>query len=169
MGKNRKAGGARKIGELGGSRVARINISSDSDEPNVRCLTNNFMNVRLVSLASWREANKIFLWDRGAPYIVTQEGCDPEDLTMTPGEFVLGRSGKWLPLGVFFVMPIAERWQEFIFATAGEVLRMMRDFPSAAVVWRPTPHIMGAMTSIETDEMAAAYHSGKTDWVRATQ
>lgn len=88
---------------------------------------------------------------------------------MTSGEFVLSRSGKWLGLGVFFGMSIAERWQGFIFATAGEALRMMRDLPSEAVVWHPTPHIVEAIATIETDEMAAAYHSSKKHSWRAAE
>jgi hypothetical protein len=126
-----------------------------------RCLTNNFEDVQLASLASWREANEIFPWDRGGPYIVTQKGCDPEDVTMTPEEFVLGRSGKWLPLEVFFRMSVAERWKEFVFGTGLEALRAMRDLPSQPVISRPTVHTLEEMVSAATDEMAAAYYFGK--------
>src|SRR4051812_3076852 len=119
MRKKLKASRARKIAHLEGSQFVRKNLGSHADELNVRSITNNFPDARLASLASWREANEIFLWDRGGPYIVTQKGCDPNDLTMTVDEFVLGRSGKWLSLGRFFGMSIAERWQGFVFATAG--------------------------------------------------
>jgi hypothetical protein len=136
---------------------------------NLRCITNHFQDVRLVSLASWREANEFILSDRDGPYVVTQVGCDPNDLTMTPDEFVLGRSGKWLSLGLFFGMSIAERWKAFVFATAGEVLRMMRDLPSEAVVWHPMPHTSEAIASIETDEMTAAFHSSKKHSWRAME
>jgi hypothetical protein len=170
MRKNQKTGGVRKIARLEDSPFVRKNIrSEDAREPGVRCLTNNFPDVRLASLASWREANEIFLWDRGGPYIVTQEGCDPNDLTMTRDEFVLGRSGKWLSLGLFFGMSIAERWKEFVFATGGEVLRMMRELPSEAAVWHPMQHMVEAVASIKTDEMAAAYHSSKKESWRAAE
>lgn len=161
MRKNQKMGGARKIAELTDFQFVRRNTRLDTDELNLRCITNNFPDVQLASLASWREANEIFLWDRGGPYIVTQEGCDPDDLTMTPDEFVLGRSGKWLSLGLFFGMSIAERWKGFVFATAGEVLRMMCELPPEAVVWRPALHPVEPTASIATDEMAAAFHSSK--------
>lgn len=169
MSKNRMTGGACKIGGLGDSRFGRKNIGSDADGVNVRFITNNFADVRLASLASWREANEIFLRDRGGPYIVTQHGCDPEDLTMATDEFVLSRSGRWLSLGLFFGMSIAERWKGFVFATAGEVLRMMCELPSGAIVWRPALHPVEAMASIETDEMAAAYHFSKKNLYRAAE
>jgi hypothetical protein len=152
-----KAGGTGKVGRRKGRGFARSDIKPGTDKLNLRCLTNDIMDVRLASLAAWREANEIFLWDRGGPYIVTQEGYDPDDSTMTPDEFVLGRSGKWLSLGVFFGMSVAERWRGFVFSTAGEVLRMMRDLPPKAVISRPAPSLMGEIVSIDTDEMLAAY------------
>src|SRR5580765_2622373 len=85
---------------------------------NLRNITNSFLDVRLVSLKSWRQANEISPRDKGGPYVVLQEGYDAQDLTMTPDEFVLGRSGKWLSLGYFFKMPVAERREEFVFGTA---------------------------------------------------
>ena len=36
--------------------------------------TNSYQDVRLVSLASWRQAGEITPRDRGGPYMVTQEG-----------------------------------------------------------------------------------------------
>jgi hypothetical protein len=157
MSKNSKSSRVRKPGGLKGRGLVRKNITPKAGKPSLRCLTNRFEDVRLASLASWREANEIFLWDRGGPYIVTQEGCDPDDLTMTPDEFVLGRSGQWLSLGIFFDMPLAERWQGYVFSTAGEVLRMMRNLPPRALAWRPTSSIMNGIVSIDTDEMVAAY------------
>jgi hypothetical protein len=85
---------------------------------NLRNITNSFQDVRLASLASWSKANEITPRDRGGPYVVTQEGYDPEDLKVIPDEFVLGRSGKWLSIGLFYRMPVAERRAEFIFGTA---------------------------------------------------
>jgi hypothetical protein len=53
-------------------------------------------------------------------------------MTLTPDEFVLGRSGKWLSLGHFFKMPVPDRRAEFVFGTAAEVMQMMSDLPSKA-------------------------------------
>ena len=128
---------------------------------NLRCITNHFQDVRLASLASWRQASQIVPRDRGGPYIVLQEGYDPDDLTMTPDEFVLGKSGKWLSLGHFFRMPVAERRAEFVFGTAAEVMQMMSNLPSRAVMLRPETKAAGEPASPETDEMAAALRAGK--------
>jgi len=76
---------------------------------NLRNITNSFLDVRLMSLASWSKAKEIEPRDRGGPYVVIQEGFDPEDLTMTPDEFVLGRTGKWLSGGYFYRMPVPDR------------------------------------------------------------
>src|SRR5258705_13749549 len=88
-------------------------------------ITNSFLDVRLASLSSWKQANEIFPRDRGGPYVVLQEGYDPEDPTMTPDEFVLGRSGKWLSLAHFYQMAVSDRREEFVFGTAAGVMPMM--------------------------------------------
>ena len=41
---------------------------------NLRNITNSFQDARLVSLASWRQANQIVPYDHGGPYLVVQEG-----------------------------------------------------------------------------------------------
>ena len=71
--------------------------------PNLRNITNHFLDAHLVSLAFWRKANEISPRDRNGPYLVLQEGYDPEDMRMIADEFILGRSGKWLSLGLFQV------------------------------------------------------------------
>ena len=130
---------------------------------NLRNITNDFRDVRLVSLASWKNANEIQPRDRNGPYVVLQEGYDPEDLRMIPCEFVLGRSGKWLALGHFFKLPVPERRAEFVFGTAAEVIEMMSNLPSkTAMFGRPDktetpPSEEGAVN----DDMAAAFQAGK--------
>jgi hypothetical protein len=128
---------------------------------NLRNITNNFQDVRLVSLASWKAAAEIIPRDRGGPYIVMQEGFDPEDLTMTPDEFVLGRSGKWLSVGFFYQMPVPDRRSEFVFGTAGEIMKMMGDLPSKVAMMRTAGQEKTAPPSPESDEMAAAAAAGK--------
>src|SRR4051812_44412315 len=102
------------------SRLQKPNNSEIMSNENLRNITNNFQDVRLVSLASWKAAAEIMPRDRGGPYIVMQEGFDPEDLTLSADEFVLGRSGKWLSVGFFYQMPVPDRRSEFVFGTAGE-------------------------------------------------
>jgi hypothetical protein len=122
---------------------------------NLRNITNSFQDVRLVSLGSWRAAAEIVPRDRGGPYVVLQEGFDPEDLTMTADEFVLGRSGKWLSVGYFYKMSVPERRTEFVFGTAAEVMQMMQNLPPKPVLMRPADNGKAA-SAPEGDEMAAA-------------
>jgi hypothetical protein len=128
---------------------------------NLHNITNNFQDVRLASLASWKAANEFTPRDRGGPYVVLQEGYDPEDPKVTPDEFVLGRSGKWLSLGLFYKMPIPDRRAEFVFGTAAEVMQMMSNLPSKVQVIRPGAATETAPAAPETDEMAAALQAAK--------
>ncbi len=129
---------------------------------NLRNITNSFQDVRLVSLASWRQASEISPRDRGGPYVVLQEGYDPEDLKVIADEFVLGRSGKWLSLGHFYRMPVPDRRAEFVFGTAAEVMGMMRDLPPKVQIIRPGAAPETTPAAAEPDEMAAALQAGKT-------
>jgi hypothetical protein len=128
---------------------------------NLRNITNSFLDVHLVSLKTWRQANEIIPRDKGGPYVVLQEGYDPEALTVTPDEFVLGRSGKWLSLGHFFKMPVPDRRAEFVFGTAGEVMQMMSDLPSKAQVFHPPGKQTAPAADFATDEMANAFRAAK--------
>jgi hypothetical protein len=127
----------------------------------LRSISNSFLDVRLTSLASWRQANEIVPRDRGGPYVVMQEGYDPEDLTMTADEFLLGRSGKWLSLGHFYQMPVPDRRAEFVFGTVAEVMAMMSDLPAKAQIMRPGVTSAGPPGPREGDEMAAAMEAGR--------
>ncbi|MHC1764520.1 MAG: hypothetical protein AB9869_09455 [Verrucomicrobiia bacterium] len=129
---------------------------------NLRNITNSFQDVRLVSLASWRQAAEITPRDRGGPYIVLQEGFDPEDLTGTPGEFVLGKSGKWLSLSHFYRLPVPERRAEFIFGTAAEVMQMMSGLSGKVKMLGRTGTEPEAAEPAEGDEMAAALQAAKS-------
>jgi len=132
---------------------------------NLRNITNSFQDVRLVSLASWKQANQIMPRDRGGPYVVLQEGYDPQDLTMMADEFVLGRSGKWLSLGQFYRMPMPDRRAEFVFGTAAEVMQMMSNLPSKAILFRAEDKDQEGQPPApsEPDEMAAAIQAGRKE------
>jgi hypothetical protein len=130
---------------------------------NLRNITNSFQDVRLVSLASWRQANEFTPRDRGGPYVVLQEGYDPEDPKVIADEFVLGRSGKWVSVGLFYRMPVPDRRAEFVFGTAAEVMQVMGDLPPKAVVNRSgAAEAEPAPPAGEADEMAAAFQAAKT-------
>ncbi len=128
---------------------------------NLRRITNSFQDVRLVSLASWRQANEISPRDRGGPYLVLQEGYDPQDIQCKPDEFVLGRSGKWLSVSHFFQLPVPERRAEFIFGTAAEVMQMMRDLPSKVEMLTRAAKEAATAGDPAKDEMAAAFQNAK--------
>lgn len=128
---------------------------------NLRNITNSFQEVRLASLASWKQASEIAPRDRGGPYVVPQEGYDPEDRTMTGDEFVLGRSGRWLSIGVFCRLPVPERRAEYVFGTAAEVMEIMSKLPPKPVVVRLGDKAEATPAAGEPDEMAAAIQAGK--------
>ena len=128
---------------------------------NLRYITNDFHDVRLASLATWRRASEITPCDRGGPYVVTQEGCDPEDPKVMRKEFVFGRSGKWLSLADFYQMPESERRAGFVFGTAAEVMKLMSDLPSKVEILRPGPAGPATSAAPESDEMVAALGAGR--------
>ena len=127
---------------------------------NLRNITNHYVDVRLVSLSTWRQASEFVPRDRNGPYVILQEGYDPEDMKMIAEEFVLGRSGKWLSLGHFFRLPVPERRAEFIFGTVGEVIQLMNNLPSKAELLRPGGKEQSGAAP-ENDEMAAAFQAAR--------
>lgn len=129
--------------------------------PNLRNITNHFQDVHLVSLASWRKANEISPRDRNGPYVVLQEGYVPEDMRIIADEFILGRSGKWLSLGLFYKLPVPERRAEFVFATAAEVIQMMSDLPSKVAMFARPESQQPDPADAGSDEMMAAIQAGR--------
>ena len=99
-------------------------------------ITNDYQNVQLVSLRSWKNASEVSPRDQAGPYVILQKGYDPLDFTMAPDEFVLGRSGQWLTVGAFFRLPVEVRRKEFVYGTAAEVMTLMRDLPPKAAIMR---------------------------------
>ena len=130
---------------------------------NARNITNSFQDVRLVSLASWRQAKEIEPRDRGGPYVVLQEGYDPEDPRLIVEEFVLGRSGKWLSVGLFYKLPVPERRTEYVFGTAAQVMEAMHSLPPKVAIVRPggSAEADAEAAAPEGDEMAAAFQAAK--------
>lgn len=128
---------------------------------NLRSITNNFGDVQLASLASWKGAAEFDPRDRGGPYVVIQQGYDPEDATVTPDEFVLGRSGRWLSLTLFYRLPVPERRAEFIFATAAEVMDTMSKLPPKPQLIRPGKEDAVAAALPEEDEMVQALKAAR--------
>ncbi|HOY60657.1 MAG TPA: hypothetical protein PK640_21255 [Verrucomicrobiota bacterium] len=122
---------------------------------NLHRITNDFRCVRLVSLRRSSLASAIVPRDSGGPFMVAQEGYDPQDAKMTPDTFLLGRSGRWLSTADFFRMPAADRRREYVFGTAAEVATLLRELPPQPVILRPDD-LPEAAPSSEPDDMQAA-------------
>lgn len=127
---------------------------------NLRSITNNFGDVHLASLASWKGAAEFEFRDRGGPYVVIQQGYDPADPTVTPDEFVLGRSGRWLSLSLFYRLPVPERRAEFIYSTAAEVMETMSTLAPKPELIRPGKDAAAAAPP-EEDEMVQALKAAR--------
>jgi len=127
---------------------------------NLRNITNSSLDVRLGSLSSWNRADEFNPHDPGGPYVVTQEGYDPEDPKLTPDEFILRRSGEWLSLSFFYQMPEPDR-ANFVFRTAAEVMQIMSGLPSKVQITRPGAEEKTALATAEVDEMAAVLQKKK--------
>jgi hypothetical protein len=124
----------------------------------LRTITNHYQDARLNSLSKWRQASEITPRDRNGPYVITQEGYDPEDASMIADEFILSRSGKWLSLGYFYQLPVDARREEFVFGTATEAIQLMNSLPSKVQMMRPAGEKGGPSAD---DDMAAALNAGK--------
>ena len=126
---------------------------------NLRTISNDFLCVRLLSLASWRQASQILPRDHGGPYVILQEGYAPNDTKMIADEFILGRSGQWLSLVYFYKLPVADRRAEFVFGTAAEVMRMMEELPSQVTMFGRVKEEEAA--AHDHDELATAIRAAK--------
>ena len=122
---------------------------------NPRNITNFFQDVRLVSLTSLPFANEITPRDHGGPYMVVQEGYDPEDAKSVADEFVLGRSGEWLSLSYYFRIEVAERRTEYVFGTAAEIMELMESLPSTVAIIRLSGSASSGPITSDRDEMKA--------------
>ncbi len=99
------------------------------DYSNLRAISNSYQDAHLISLKSWKRANEVHPRDHGGPYMVSQQGFDAGALHLHPDEFVLGRSGTWVTLGVFWKLPEEIRISEYVFGTAAEVIELVDSLP----------------------------------------
>lgn len=157
-GKEDAAGGPARVGPC---RALTSTTLPTMSQQNLRTITNSFQDVRLVSLAAWRQAAEISPRDHGGPYVVLQEGYDPEDPKVTPDEFLLGRSGRWLSLSYFYQLPVEERRAEYVYGTAGEIMDVVGNLPSKPVVLRPEEASVEPLESPDADDMAAVLETAK--------
>jgi len=130
------------------------------DQSTLHSITNDYQDVRLVSLKGWKRANEVSPRDNSGPYVVVQEGYDPEDLRMDYDEFLLGKSGVWISVGIFYRLPADLRVQEFIFGTAAEVIGLMEDLTGKAEVYGKGDSLM-PREPVAPDDLSQIFQQSK--------
>lgn len=127
------------------------------DLSQLRSITNSYQDVRLLSLKEWKRAAEIEPRDQGGPYMVSQEGYDPEIAKPRRDEFVLGKSGEWVRLSLFFQLPGEVRREEFVFGMAAEVMQLMDSLPSTVRLVRSGEELVALVNSEpEQDDLTEA-------------
>jgi hypothetical protein len=130
------------------------------DTGGLRALTNDHQDLRLVSLRTWKGAPSFDPRDDSGPYMIGQEGYDPEDPGMVPHRFVLGKSGAWLRVSDFFRLGPEPRRREYVFGTAAEVLELLMGLPLRPAI----RHLSGedaAAAPSDVDGLGVAFEEGR--------
>jgi len=109
------------------------------DPSNLHAISNSYQDAHLISLKNWKHAAEISPCDQGGPYMISQEGYDPQDVLSRASDFVLGRSGKWVNLGVFYKLPAPMRRAEFVFGSAAEVITLFESLQAEVQIERGEP------------------------------
>lgn len=72
--------------------------------------------------------------DGRGPFMVTQDGCDPNDPTMRACSFVLTKRGTWLHFYLYLALPESVRQHCAHFETVADVLQRADALPGKVVV-----------------------------------
>jgi hypothetical protein len=72
--------------------------------------------------------------DGRGPFMVTQDGCDPDDPTMRACSFVLTKRGTWLHFYLYLALPESVRQHCAHFETVADVLQRADALPGRVVV-----------------------------------
>jgi hypothetical protein len=72
--------------------------------------------------------------DGRGPFMVTQDGCDPNDPTMRACSFVLTKRGTWLHFYLYLALPESVRQHCAHFETVADVLQRADALPGRVVV-----------------------------------
>ncbi len=124
---------------------------------NIRAITNRYQDVHLLSLREWKQAHAIEPHDQGGPYIVAQNGYDPEDASANYDEFVLSKSGAWLSVGLFLKLARETRRDEFVFGMAAEVIALLEDLLGKVKIMRPGDPLAASAEVEQSDDLTAAF------------
>ncbi|MCI0537475.1 MAG: hypothetical protein L0Z50_19845 [Verrucomicrobiales bacterium] len=68
------------------------------------------------------------------PYMVTQDGCDPDDPAMRKCSFVLTKRGTWLHFYLYLALPESVRQKIAHFEVVTEVLQRADSLPPKVIV-----------------------------------
>lgn len=126
-------------------------------------LSNHFSDVRLLSLARLPLAEQFGMRDGHGPYVISQTGYDPADLSMRVHDYLLGRAGAWLALHWFLRMPVDERREEFVFETKAEVITQMERLVGRVRVIRG--EVVGVSPEDEPDDDWARLLGDAGGWI----
>lgn len=92
-------------------------------------ITNNYQDFQVQNLCQL-----VHHVDGRGPFIVTQDGCDPNDSRMRACSFVLTRRGTWLHFYLYLALSESARAKCTYFETAPEIVRHAESLPAKAVV-----------------------------------
>lgn len=68
------------------------------------------------------------------PFVVMQQGAMAGDPHSKPFDFLLTKQGLWLPLFAFLRLPVQERNELCIFATATEAIQQLENLIRPAII-----------------------------------
>lgn len=106
---------------------------------NAHSLTNDFRDVRLYSLHHWPEAARFRTSEGHGPFVVLQSAIDPQDFQAQVDDFILGKSGRWLPFYLFHQLPGDVRRAEYVFPAAADVIAVLQGLTGKPVIERGQP------------------------------
>ncbi len=92
-------------------------------------ITNRYQDFKVLNLCQL-----VHHVEGRGPFMVTQDGCDPNDSAMRPCSFVLTRSGTWLHFYLYLALPEMVRQKCVHFETAAEVLQQADSLPAKVIV-----------------------------------
>ena len=133
------------------------------DLSKLRNITNQYQDVRLISLRDWRRVVGIEPHDQAGPYVIAQQGYDPKDPKLTPLDFVLGKTGEGVRVEMFYSLPLDTRRAEFIFSSAAEVMELMQSLPTQVKVVRSGKELSEQVEAPASDELNAAVLEASKD------
>lgn len=115
-----------------------------------RTLSNDYQDVRLFSLHTWRDAASLQASPGHGPYVVMQTAIDPDNLRTVVEDFILGRTGRWLPMDHFRQLPQETRRELFVFSAASEVIEVLRGLLGKPTIERGQPADPNTATPSQT-------------------